>query len=77
MHQVTIDPKYQVKLTWMVDWPERNVFFHVKNGLNKKYRWFALGFSRRGEFPKTDFCFFQRSTNNDKINIHIVSYYHI
>lgn len=70
MHQVTLDPQEKVKLTWLVDWSERNVFFHVKNGLIKHYRWFAIGFSRRGEFPRTDFCFFQR--NNEKTNIHAI-----
>jgi hypothetical protein len=53
MHQVTLDPVEKVKLTWMVDWPERNVFFQVKNGINDRYSWFAIGFSRRGEFPLT------------------------
>lgn len=72
MHQVTLDPVEQVKLTWMVDWPEKNVFFQVKNGINEKYSWFAIGFSRRGEFPRTDFCIFQRET--DRIDINIVSH---
>lgn len=53
MHQVTLDPVEKVKFTWMVDWPERNVFFQVKNGINDRYSWFAVGFSRRGEFPLT------------------------
>lgn len=53
MHQVTLDPIGKVKLTWMVDWPEKNVFFQLKNGINEKYSWFAIGFSRRGEFPLT------------------------
>jgi hypothetical protein len=72
MHQVTLDPVEKVKLTWMVDWPEKNVFFQVKNGINDKYSWFALGFSHRGEFPLTDFCIFQRE--NDRIDSNIVSY---
>lgn len=53
MHQVTLDPVEKVKFTWMVDWPERNVFFQVKNGINDRYSWFAIGFSRRGDFPLT------------------------
>lgn len=53
MHQVTLDTIEKVKLTWMVDWPERNVFFQVKNGITDRYSWFAVGFSRRGEFPLT------------------------
>jgi hypothetical protein len=72
MHQVTLDPVEKVKLTWMVDWPEKNVFFQVKNGINERYTWFAIGFSRRGEFPRTDFCIFQRE--NEKIDINIVSH---
>jgi hypothetical protein len=72
MHQVTLDPVEHVKLTWMVDWPERNVFFQVKNGINEKYSWFFIGFSRRGSFERTDFCIFQR--RNEKIDEHIVSH---
>lgn len=72
MHSVTLDPIERVKLTWMVDWPEKNVFFQVKNGINERYSWFAVGFSRRGEFPRTDFCIFQRE--NEKIDINIVSH---
>jgi hypothetical protein len=72
MHQVTLDAVEKVKLTWMVDWPENNVFFQVKNGINERYSWFAIGFSRRGEFPRTDFCIFQRE--NEKIDINIVSH---
>lgn len=71
MHQVTLDAVEQVKLTWMVDWPERNVFFQVKNGISEKYSWFAVGFSRRGELARTDFCIFQRE--NEKIDVNIVS----
>lgn len=72
MHQVTLDPVEQVKLTWMVDWPEKNVFFQVKNGISERYSWFAIGFSRRGEFPRTDFCIFQRES--ERIDINIVSH---
>ena len=71
MHQVTLDPEEKVKLTWMVDWPEENVFFQVKNGINERFTWFAIGFSRRGEFPRTDFCIFQKESG--KIDINIVS----
>lgn len=72
MHQVTLDPVEKTRLTWMVDWPEKNVFFQVKNGINEKFSWFAIGFSRRGEFPRTDFCIFQRE--NGRIDINIVSH---
>ena len=72
MHQVTLDPVEKVKLTWMVDWPEKNVFFQVKNGINEQYSWFAIGFSRRGEFSRTDFCIFQRE--KEKIDVNIVSH---
>lgn len=73
MHQQTLDPVEKVKLTWMVDWPEKNVFFQVKNGINDKYSWFAVGFSRRGDFPLTDFCIFQRD-EGERIDTNIVSY---
>lgn len=56
----------------MVDWPEKNVFFQVKNGINERFSWFAIGFSRRGQLPRTDFCIFQRES--DRIDINIVSH---
>lgn len=75
MHQQTLDPVEKVKLTWMVDWPEENVFFQIKNGINEKYSWFAIGFSRRGDFPLTDFCIFQRENDeSERIDTNIVSY---
>ncbi|KAG5682712.1 hypothetical protein PVAND_012046 [Polypedilum vanderplanki] len=70
MHQITLDPVEKVKLTWMVDWPEKNVFFQVKNGINDKFSWFAVGFSRRGDFARTDFCIFQKE-ENDRIDTNI------
>jgi len=75
MHKVTLDPQTSLKLTWMVDFPDETVFFQVKNGITKKYNWFAIGFSRRGELPLTDFCIFQRSgDDDDKIDTIVVSH---
>lgn len=74
MHSILLTEK--VKLTWMVDWADREVFFQVKNGINVKYNWFAVGFSRRGDFPRTDFCIFQKSHEHDLIDIiNVVSFH--
>lgn len=73
MHQVTLDPVENVKLTWLVDWSEENVFFHIKNGITRDHQWFAVGFSRRGDFPRTDFCFFQRV--HGKINVIVSQFF--
>lgn len=73
MHNIKLTEK--VKLTWMVDWADREVFFQVKNGINEKYSWFAVGFSRRGDFPRTDFCIFQKSHEQNLIDIiNVVSF---
>ncbi|CAO1392504.1 unnamed protein product [Diamesa serratosioi] len=67
MHSITLTD--DVKLTWMVDWADKEVFFQLKNAINEKYNWFAVGFSRRGDFPRTDFCIFQKQHDNDLIDI--------
>lgn len=76
MHSITLTDN--VKFTWMVDWADREVFFQVKNGINEKYNWFAVGFSRRGDFPRTDFCIFQKAYENDLNDIiNVVSFFYI
>lgn len=59
VHQKILEPLGNVTLSWSIDWDFSTVSFAIKNGLSKKYAWIAIGFSRRGKFPRTDFCFFQ------------------
>lgn len=63
MHSLVLDNKENVKLSWMVDWKDRDVLFQVKNAVSPDYKWFAFGFSRRGEFPRTDFCIYQEEND--------------
>ena len=49
----------KVKMSWVIDWYNKEVLFHVKNTFQNKYKWFALGFSKRGEFERSDLCIFQ------------------
>lgn len=55
-HRLTLDPIQNVELLWKIDWDKEIVSFQLLNGIKDTYRWFAIGFSRRGEFPRTDFC---------------------
>uniref|UniRef100_A0A1S4HCS6 DOMON domain-containing protein n=1 Tax=Anopheles gambiae TaxID=7165 RepID=A0A1S4HCS6_ANOGA len=47
------------KLTWMVDWPKKEVLFYINNTFdNGKFKTFAIGFSQRGELSRCDLCVF-------------------
>lgn len=46
------------------------MMFSIKNGISSHYSWFMMGFSRRGEFPRTDLCIFQQE--NDLMDIVVV-----
>ncbi len=59
-------------MSWMVDWRDKDVLFQVKNALTPNYKWFAFGFSRRGEFPRTDFCIYQQE--NDLVDTIVDAY---
>lgn len=43
-------------LHYQVEWQDEIVRFEVENGTSKGIEWFALGFSMRGDFERTDFC---------------------
>ncbi|XP_062538904.1 tyramine beta-hydroxylase [Armigeres subalbatus] len=57
IHTLRLD--HNLKLTWMMDWYKKEVLFHVQNTfLHGRYKFFALGFSPRGELKRTDLCVF-------------------
>uniref|UniRef100_A0A8D8CEN9 Tyramine beta-hydroxylase n=2 Tax=Culex pipiens TaxID=7175 RepID=A0A8D8CEN9_CULPI len=60
IHTLNLDHA-KLKLTWMMDWYKKEVLFHVQNTfLHGRYKFFALGFSPRGELRRTDLCIFTR-----------------
>ena len=65
-------PNYSgnIQILFQVDWSSEEVMFSIKNGIVGEYKWFMLGFSRRGEFPRTDLCIFQQE--NDLMDIVVV-----
>lgn len=60
MHNVILDPVENTSLAWKIDWNRENVLFRL-SGIDMKFKWFAVGFSRRGKFPRTDFCIYQQA----------------
>lgn len=66
-HSINLDAVLEVTLSWNIDWENKVVAFHLKNAfdaIDKTYTWFAIGFSPRGKFPRTDLCFFQEGDEN-------------
>lgn len=57
-------------MSWLVDWNSKEVFFHIANAFEGDYTWFSLGFSKRGEFERSDLCIFQ--WQNDLFNAVVV-----
>ncbi|XP_055615641.1 tyramine beta-hydroxylase [Toxorhynchites rutilus septentrionalis] len=58
IHSLNLD-QHKLKLTWMMDWYKHEVLFHVQNTfLHGRYKFFAIGFSPRGELKRTDLCLF-------------------
>lgn len=55
----------EVKLTWYIDWPNREVLFNVDNAFTDDTKWFSFGFSKRGELESSDLAFFVRRTDDD------------
>ncbi|XP_055389701.1 tyramine beta-hydroxylase [Condylostylus longicornis] len=43
----------------MIDWYNQEVLFHIQNAFNQQYKWFYLGFSKRGDVSESDICFFE------------------
>jgi hypothetical protein len=70
LHKLNLDHD-RLKLNWLIDWNNREVLFYVQNAFDTGNKWFSLGFSSRGNFEKSDFCFFLRE--NDLYNVVLVS----
>lgn len=49
----------RVKMSWMIDWANEEVLFHIANAFEDDITWFSLGFSMRGAFERSDVCIFQ------------------
>lgn len=50
-----------LKFTWYVDWQNEDVILELNGLFKHKYKWFALGFSHRGDPGRTDYCIFYSS----------------
>ncbi|XP_055585811.1 tyramine beta-hydroxylase [Uranotaenia lowii] len=58
IHSLSLD-HHKLRLTWMMDWYRKEVLFHVQDTFQHgHYKFFALGFSPRGELKRTDLCIF-------------------
>uniref|UniRef100_A0A336KLX3 CSON010608 protein n=1 Tax=Culicoides sonorensis TaxID=179676 RepID=A0A336KLX3_CULSO len=71
LHSINLDHDH-VKMSWLVDWNSKEVFFHISNAFEGDYTWFSLGFSKRGEFERSDLCIFQ--WQNDLFNAVVDAY---
>lgn len=66
IHTLLLDHK-EVKLTWVVDWAKKEVLFNVDHAFTKDSKWFSFGFSKRGELPGSDICFFSREPDENDL----------
>lgn len=66
-----MDKSGAIQLNWLIDWPNEQVFFYVKNAfdLTTDHNFFYLGFSQRGNVPDSDLCLFQRHGLNDIVTV--------
>lgn len=62
LHNLYLDHN-EIKLSWLVDWYKKEVLFHIQNAFTPDYKWFSLGFSKRGEMGNSDICFFEYQNN--------------
>lgn len=71
MHTANLDKKGAIQLNWLIDWPNEQVFFYVKNALELStgHNLFYIGFSQRGNVPNSDLCLFQRLGFNDIVTV--------
>lgn len=72
LHVLHLDHQ-NVKLTWFIDWPKREVLFNVDEAFIDDTEWFSFGFSKRGKVEGSDVCFFVRSIFDESYNEAIVS----
>lgn len=64
---------HDVKLTWFIDWPKKEVLFNVDDAFTDDTDWFSFGFSQRGEIDGADICYFVRNIYDESYNEAIVS----
>lgn len=72
LHTILLDHQ-NVKLTWYIDWPKKEVLFNVDDAFTDETDWFSFGFSKRGEIEGSDVCYFVRNIFDDAFNEAIVS----
>lgn len=63
LHTVLLDHD-TLKLSWLIDWPRKEVMFNVDNAFTPKHEQFSFGFSKRGEKENSDWCIFRSDTFN-------------
>lgn len=64
---------HNVKLTWFIDWPKKEVLFNVDDAFTDDTDWFSFGFSQRGQIEGSDVCFFIRNIYDESYNEAVVS----
>lgn len=72
LHTLLLD-HHNVKLTWYIDWPKKEVLFNVDDAFTDDTDWFSFGFSKRGQIEGSDICFFVRNIYDESYNEAIVS----
>lgn len=72
LHTLLLD-HHNVKLTWYIDWPKKEVLFNVDDAFTDDTDWFSFGFSKRGQIDGSDICFFVRNIYDESYNEAIVS----
>lgn len=72
LHNLLLD-HHNMKLTWYIDWPKKEVLFNVDDAFTDDTDWFSLGFSKRGQIEGSDICFFVKSIYDESYNEAIVS----
>lgn len=72
LHTLLLD-HHNVKLTWYIDWPKKEVLFNVDDAFTDDNDWFSFGFSKRGQIEGSDVCFFVKSFYDESYNEAIVS----
>jgi hypothetical protein len=71
-HTVTLSEKLGIILHYQVEWEDEIVRFEVENATDAFNSWFALGFSRRGEFERSDFCFIQKDQKHIVVSVDVL-----
>lgn len=73
LHTLVLD-HHDVKLTWFIDWPKKEVLFNVDDAFTDDTDWFSFGFSQRGQIEGSDVCFFVRNIYDESYNEAIDTY---